>query len=418
MRNACVMLLVLLAALGCESNRERLKRLQLERRIQMEVVQSFRPPVVDAIALAEEQPFAGSVRSGRVLVRHPAGMARLAREVAEKIAGMYGFVERHTGVRWSFGVVTELIRVDEAPAVIVGDRVELADGNCRVRLFVPADDETFDAVVRSNPLFPYSFVHEMTELSLACPASGRNPLLLDVEMDDKRIINHTRWFREGIANYAGELVTRDYCGAGHREIIHKRPFAAVHDAGHMLDQWNGFSNRFQEGRYEKTYYNAALGVILQVVRLKGEAALRRMLEDLDKEILANGAAIERAMVRHVGMTPAQLARGITVPFIGIEPRDLTGARAKNLGIDAPCGVVVLKTRLFSPARKCGLESNDAIVMSNGRPVQSSSHLERLLMEHGIGTPMRLTVWRAGRRIMVSVKPVRRPRLDLLEESWL
>ena len=409
---------VALLACGCESRLHQLKRVQAQRRIQLDVVQSFHPPVVDALALAKEQPFAGTAASGRVSVRYPLGMQPLAEEIARQIDGMYGFVQRRTSVRWAFDITVSLVRVDEIPAASVGDRARLIPDGIGVNLFVPVEDETLDGIIRSNQLYPYSFVHEVTELSLICPEGGRSPVLVDAMINDNLIIGDTRWFREGLANYAGEIVTRDYCHAGHNEITHSRPYAALHDAGHMLAQWNAFSNNYQEDRFATTYYNAALGMILEIVRRRGEPGLQALLDDLGREDLANGSAIARLMKRHVGHGPSELVRATTVPFLGIDPRDLTVARAKNLGILAQGGVIVQKTRLFSPARTAGLQASDVITMCDGRNVHNASELERALVAEGVGQPVELTLWRAGRQQTITLTPIERPQLDLIEERLL
>ena len=405
-------------AVGCRSYSESLKRLQVERRIQLDVVQSFRPPTVDAATLAREQPFAGTAGAGRVKASYPLGLERLAGELASQIDGMYGFVEQHTGIPLSFDVAVFLVRVDEDPAASVGDRLQVVGGKCSVCLFVPVDDETVAGVVRCNRLFPYSFVHEMTELSLICPAEGRSPLLVDAVMDDKQIIHGTRWLREGLACYTAEIVTRDYCHADRGELMHRRPYAALHDAGHLLTQWSAFSNRFMEDRYEKTYYSAALGMVLEIIRRKGEDGLRQMVDDLAKEDLADGAAITRLMKQRVGLSPTELAASVEVPLLGIDPRDLTTARARGLGVEAAEGVIVLRTRPFSPAREAGLLPNDVILECNGQLVADASELERRLVGAGAGAPVQLGIWRAGQRQQITAKPVPRPRLEFTEEGWL
>jgi len=408
---------LLLAACGCQSYREIIRNAQAERRMQLDVVQSLPRPVIDAAVLAAEQPFAGTCRIGRVSVQFPRGLQTLAEDLAGHLHGMYGFVEERTAVPWAFDLHVRLVRVDAAPGTASGDGVSLDGSICRVCLFVVTGDESLDALMRVNALYPYSFVHEMTELSLICPEGGASPLLVDAEIGDRRVINGTRWLREGLANYAGERVTRAYCGADPTEIIHDRPYSALHDGGHMLTDWSDFSNRFRGGRFQATYYNAALGVILEVVRRHGEDGLRHFVDELRRQEFADGRAISRLFEEHFGQTPTRFARSLRVPFLGIDPRDLTRARALNYGIDAPGGVIVQRTRLFSPAREADLQPDDAILACNGQTVRNATELERALVEQ-VDAEVTLTVWRNGEVHQVTLTPTTRPTLDVTEESWL
>lgn len=88
--------------------------------------------------------------------------------------------------------------------------------------------------------------------------------------------------------------------------------------------------------------------------------------------------------------------------------DAAGDAAAALGVSEARGVVIVEILRSSPADRAGIEPGDVVVAVNGRAVEDAAQLRNELARAQVGSELRLTVLRGGRRreIRVSVEEAR------------
>jgi serine protease Do len=90
--------------------------------------------------------------------------------------------------------------------------------------------------------------------------------------------------------------------------------------------------------------------------------------------------------------------------IGVVIQEVTRDLATSFGLDRPRGALVNSVEKGSPADKAGIEATDIIVGFDGKPVESSSDLPRLVGSTRPGASSAVEVWRKGqaRKLTVTV----------------
>ena len=82
--------------------------------------------------------------------------------------------------------------------------------------------------------------------------------------------------------------------------------------------------------------------------------------------------------------------------IGVVIQEVTRDLATSFGLDRPRGALVNSVEKGSPADKAGVEATDIIVSFDGKAVESSSDLPRIVGSTRPGTASSLEVWRKGK----------------------
>jgi len=98
--------------------------------------------------------------------------------------------------------------------------------------------------------------------------------------------------------------------------------------------------------------------------------------------------------------------------IGVVIQEVTRDLATSFGLDRPRGALVNSVEKGSPADKAGVEATDIIVGFDGKPVESSSDLPRLVGSTRPGSQASMEVWRKGttRRLAVTVGELQEDRI--------
>jgi len=81
---------------------------------------------------------------------------------------------------------------------------------------------------------------------------------------------------------------------------------------------------------------------------------------------------------------------------------LRGSPADRAGLEPGQGVVIVELLRGSPADRAGIEPGDVVVAVDGRTVETASQLRNELAGARVGTELRLTVRREGRRLQVLI----------------
>ena len=116
-------------------------------------------------------------------------------------------------------------------------------------------------------------------------------------------------------------------------------------------------------------------------------------------------------------------------FIGVEMRPLDRQMAAKLGVQDRKGVLVNDVVPGSPAAEAGVQELDVITAFDDQPVQGTRSLQEIVERSAVGQPHRLTVFRDGKQLTLSVAvkplpgdvakagPGRAPQAEADEETY-
>lgn len=98
--------------------------------------------------------------------------------------------------------------------------------------------------------------------------------------------------------------------------------------------------------------------------------------------------------------------------LGVVIQEVTRELAESLGLSKPMGAIVNAVEKGGPAEKAGLEPGDVILKFDGKPVNSSGDLPRLVGSTKPGTKSTVQVWRKGatKDIQVAVGEVQEEKV--------
>jgi serine protease Do len=103
--------------------------------------------------------------------------------------------------------------------------------------------------------------------------------------------------------------------------------------------------------------------------------------------------------------------------IGVVIQEVTRDLATSFGLDRPRGALVNSVEKASPAEKAGVEATDIIVAFDGRQVEASSDLPRIVGSTRPGSSVPLEVWRKGsvKKMTITVGELQEDRVAALDK---
>jgi len=100
-------------------------------------------------------------------------------------------------------------------------------------------------------------------------------------------------------------------------------------------------------------------------------------------------------------TTGKVERG----WIGARIQPVTDDVAESLGLDKARGALIAAIDLASPATQSGLKPGDVILSYDGKPVDRSRQLPRLVADSAPDKPVKVTIWRDGKEVEVTLTVV-------------
>ena len=88
--------------------------------------------------------------------------------------------------------------------------------------------------------------------------------------------------------------------------------------------------------------------------------------------------------------------------LGVVIQEVTSDLAESFGLNSPQGALVADVEAGSPAEKAGIQVSDIILKFDGKPINSSIDLPRLVGSTKPGARSILTLWRKGEKLEVNV----------------
>ncbi|HWR78409.1 MAG TPA: DegQ family serine endoprotease [Thiobacillus sp.] len=92
----------------------------------------------------------------------------------------------------------------------------------------------------------------------------------------------------------------------------------------------------------------------------------------------------------------KVAGKVSRGWLGVVIQEVTADLAESFGLDRPRGALVSQVQADSPAAKAGLQAADVILLFNGKPVENSGDLPRMVGMAKPGSKIPLLVWRRGK----------------------
>jgi serine protease Do len=107
---------------------------------------------------------------------------------------------------------------------------------------------------------------------------------------------------------------------------------------------------------------------------------------------------------------------VTRGRIGVTIQELTRELAESFGLNTPNGALASNVEKNAPADKAGIQASDVILKFNGKPVNNSSDLPRMVAVIKPGTKVPVQLWRKGESRQVTVEVAEMPEEAKLAQS--
>jgi serine protease Do len=101
-------------------------------------------------------------------------------------------------------------------------------------------------------------------------------------------------------------------------------------------------------------------------------------------------------------------------YLGIGIQEITGDRAKALGLKEEGGVEITRVSPDSPAERAGLKAGDVLLTYNGTKIDGIEQLSRLVRETPVGRDVKIELWRNGSAQTVTARIGQHPLPGLPE----
>ena len=368
----------------------------------------------------EGMEFEGVADVNGLAVHYPPGLAPQAQSIAGVTANLLRRVQQRLGITITTGSTLHLLRFDRVPQYF-DIELEVEPNEFPLPLFVQAGQESWESILMQNPAYPYVFVHELVETSLVSrQAHGRvlpdlawGPVLLKAHVN-----NYTRWFRDGLANYAGyvayETFAEEIVGSERLRFqetaLHTRPFSSLAMLRGKLFSWPQSSRT----RDQRLHYNAALGLFLFIAEQFGEEAIREINAEIARRQVVDGRDLREITSQVLGTDVKEFVNRFEFPRTGLHLERVTPARALNHGLEVREGLLVEKVEPNSIAAEAGLQDKDIIVTADGAATVNQLDFELALLRARTQDALALTIQRKDTGTLTLEMPLRAAQSSLAQ----
>ncbi len=345
----------------------------------------------------QKTTFEGTVETEDANVIYQFGLEEQARQIANQINDLTSHIESSTGLKIRYATRVYLLRQERIPENYE-IRFKNEPGFFTMPLFVSADDESFEAIVLRNVGYPELLAHEIVEMSLIFHKPP-GVVLPDVEGEmfflKPKMLNYTRWFREGFAEYAGFLA-RQMVGSRPPDeyssmnlVFLSGPFSSLSSVGRKLFRWHQYSGQINKDEY----YDAALGLFLLIVDRFGTDALKDIITQVNELDYLDGPDLINAVNRALNTDIEELVTNFCFPDIGCKLSPLTRATALNEDLNVKQGLYVSDIEPNSLADRAGFKNKDVVLNVGDETVRNNLRFELILLELLDRRTVDLTIWR-------------------------
>ncbi len=138
---------------------------------------------------------------------------------------------------------------------------------------------------------------------------------------------------------------------------------------------------------------------------------------INTAIIASGQGIGFAVPINMARSVVEQLKDhgeVTRGWLGVAIQDLSEEMVEYYGLDADQGVLVTEVFPGDPADKAGIQPRDIILTVNGKKVESTRDLTRLIAGIGVGDKAEIELMRDGRVRTVTVRVAKREEEGLTE----
>jgi len=353
--------------------------------------------------LLKDAQFTGTMKAGNIQVLYQEGLQNQADCIANLTHKSFSRILKSTGFRTSTANRTMyLLRSDSTPRD-VSQIVWTPDNVLGVILLAQTDDDTCESIISHNSVFPFGFVHEIIEGSFLFRKEGtaiqHDYIRKEFIFFNRKVLNYTRWFREGFASYCGylahEAITSDSSfeknKVSHAMLLngsHQHPFSALTKIGKDLFTWHLFSSFPQENllspnlpnpqKVTSDYYDGSFGLFMLIRDKFGADSIHRIILGIDTLEYADGPALIELTNKILNTNIEQLVEDFHFPQTGLymEPLSfisLGKPQLKELSVSE--GLYVTVVEPGSPAEKAGIRKEDVIYRINDKEIKANLDFE-------------------------------------------
>jgi len=354
-------------------------------------------------SLLKDAQFAGTMKAGNIQVLYQEGLQNQADCIANLTYKSFSRILKSTGFRTSTANRTLYLLRSDSMLLDVSQIVWTPDNVLGVILLAQTDDDSCESIISHNSVFPFGFVHEIIEGSLFFRKEG-TALEPDYKRKEfvffnRKILNYTRWFREGFSTYcaylAHEAITSDSRfdknQVSHAMLLNGfslHPFSALTKIGKDLFTWHLFSSFPQENllspnlpnpqKVSTDYYDGSFGLFMLIRDKFGADSIHRIIQGIDTLKYADGPALIELTNTILDTDIEQLVEDFQFPQTGLymEPLSfysLGKPELKELSVSE--GLYVMVVELGSPAEKAGIRKDDIIYRINDKDIKANLDFE-------------------------------------------
>jgi hypothetical protein len=354
--------------------------------------------------------FEGTVETEDANVIYQFGLEEQARQIANQINDLTSRIESSTGLKIHYATQVYLLRQDRIPENYE-IRFKNEPGVFTMPLFVPASDESCQTIVERNLGYPELLTHEIVEMSLIFHKPP-GVVLPDVEGElfflKPKMLNYTRWFREGFAEYAGVLAHQmvrfkppDEYSTMNLTVL-SSPFSALSSVGRKLFRWHSYSRPVVKNEY----YDAALGLFLLITERFGTDAVKDIVGQMNELDYLDGPDLINVVNRALDTDIEELVANFHFPDIGCKLTPLTKATALNEDLNITRGLYTNAVEPDSLADRAGFKNKDVVLKVGDETVRNNLQFERILLRLLERRTVDITIWRKDEGQMVIELPLK------------
>ena len=360
--------------------------------------------------LLKDAQFAGTTKAGNIQVLYQAGLQNQADCIAHLTYKSFSRILKSTGFRTSTATRTMYLLWSDSMQWDVSQIVWTPDDVLGVILLAQTGKDSCEAIISHNSDFNPALFHEIIEGSLLFRKEGtaieHDYIRKEFGFFNRKVLNYTRWFREGFSTYcaylAHEAITSD-SRFDKNQVPHAmllngfclHPFSALTKVGKDLFSWHQFS-RFPQGTRlspnlpnpQKTisdYYDGSFGLFMLIRDKFGEDSIHQIILGIDTLEYADGPALIELTNKILDTDIEQLVEDFHFPQTGLYMDPLFPGEAELKELNISEGLSVMVVEPGSPAEKAGIRKGDVIYKINGKDIKANLDFEfaiyQLMQQH-------------------------------------
>ena len=336
---------------------------------------------VDAVKLMKSQTYEGQVQVGDITVHYPGGMSSQAKVIGTAFDQARTEIKDRTGITWAFSLDLYLVPVTDTSG---GFRLDFPLRGRKLSLpilVMPGRDPFF------LPDWSGGIAHEITEACMLASLSRRDLVLGDYCWDGFPLVNGTRWFRDGVSDFAWDIMNTKLFGDRYQPPAWIYQELAKTREG-ILD-WSNCA--------DSSGYAAAHALIIQLNDRFGPDVIARIMVAASQERYINGGMLNRAVRKATGVDLKQFLRDYKVTWLGMDLRDTRPVPDFPILVREGNQVTIAGVYPRTPAAIWKLRSGDRLLTVDGKPVISAAWLIHYTAAHQPGDRIQVEFERAGER---------------------